>query len=100
LRRSNSSRERERDEIRGKRKQQQKASDQSLHVLLCESEPQGCPSIVQNPKLAQALRIPLRTKYARCRQMDERSQALPFILAHHQRTPTNRNRQSLKNPGG
>jgi hypothetical protein len=28
------------------------------------------------------------------------NQALPFILAHHQRTPTNRNRQSWKNSGG
>src|ERR1700719_4710101 len=27
-------------------------------------------------------------------------QALPLILAHHQRTPTNRKRQSLKNSGG
>jgi hypothetical protein len=27
-------------------------------------------------------------------------QALPLIFAHHQRTPTNRNRQSLKNSGG
>ena len=27
-------------------------------------------------------------------------QALPLILAHHQRTPTNRNRQSWKNSGG
>ena len=28
------------------------------------------------------------------------AQALPLIFAHHQRTPTNRNRQSLKNSGG
>ena len=28
------------------------------------------------------------------------AQALPLILAHHQRTPTNRKRQSLKNSGG
>src|SRR5690348_17688535 len=27
-------------------------------------------------------------------------QAFPFILAHHQRTPTNRKRQSWKNSGG
>jgi hypothetical protein len=27
-------------------------------------------------------------------------QALPLIFAHHQRTPTNRNRQSWKNSGG
>src|SRR5215475_1196429 len=30
----------------------------------------------------------------------ERLQALPLILAHHQRTPTNRKRQSWKNSGG
>src|SRR5215472_6870140 len=28
------------------------------------------------------------------------NQARPLILAHHQRTPTNRNRQSWKNSGG
>ena len=92
-----------------------------------ESEPRGGVSIEQNRERAQvrgggfeiAPKPPTsRAKDARemghpgwsiggtegelkmdCGMLSQR-QALPLILAHHQRTPTKRNRQSLKNSGG
>jgi len=33
-------------------------------------------------------------------KLRKKIQALPLIFAHHQRTPTNRKRQSWKNSGG
>jgi hypothetical protein len=52
------------------------------------------------------VRYPLLAKAARKgasysgQRKAENFHALPLIFAHHQRTPTNRNRQSLRNSGG
>src|ERR1035438_5893679 len=112
-------RERQRNESPHEREQKQKSGGQTLHVLLCESEPRVGASIEQNHERAQAWvnssKTPLLAQKAREKwgtraslleyeeekKMDCGSaQALPLILAHHQRTPTNRKRQSLKNSGG
>ncbi len=152
VRRVSRHRQRDRNKSSDKREEQQESGDKALHVLLCESEPQGGASIKQNPDCAQAeasmswhvflsvlsglswrsqrlssclsVRSTLRLRpvenlhFSRKKRVRNgapgllwgyggeeengwrRAQALPLILAHHQRTPTNRNRQSLKNSGG
>lgn len=91
------SRGREREWGKGshEREEQQQSCGQAMHASCVE--PLSEASIEQNSKWAQAeellpgtMILPTQLTF----------QALPWILAHHQRTPTKRKRQSWKNSGG
>ena len=95
-----SSLERQRKERPNKREQQQQSGGQVLHafpVIRTRSEAsiEHVCGRVQAGRLAFAAANPIL--YSHLASMN---QALPLIFAHHQRTPTNRNRQSWKNSGG
>jgi len=117
--------QRGREQCPGEREQQQKSGGLTLHVL-CESSPNIDASIEHT---AEGRKITFK-KFTSRRQIASRRtakfptfefaeqrakkpsarvrgtvsllgiQVRPLILAHHQRTPTNRKRQSLKNSGG
>ena len=80
------------------REQQQKSGGQALHVGCVKQSPKVGKSIEQNPEWAQAEADGMYPDGHPTHK--HRAQALPLIFAHHQRTPTKRNRQSLKNSGG
>src|SRR5579864_8183480 len=86
---------RERKEGSDKREHQQKSGGQAVHAF-CRARTPSEASIKQSCEWAQAE----AGEGARPTQTRPSIQALPLILAHHQRTPTKRKRQSLRNSGG
>ncbi len=89
-------RQRRRGKAAHERKNQQQSGGQAMHV--CQnSEPWRAVSIKQNPERAQPCLEPVIGSAPTSEGFA--NQARPRILAHHQRTPTNRKRQSWKNSG-